>query len=109
MLLHHLAASTSLGAASSVTRPFAPTGSATPSQSSALGPPSAPSPGTDPWYLDSGTSFHMTPHSTHLSALRPTYRIALFISPMVLLFLLLDMARFVLTLFISLMFLLFPI
>jgi hypothetical protein len=39
-----------------------------------LGPPSTPSLGTDPWYLDSGTSFHMTPHSTHLFALRPSYR-----------------------------------
>jgi hypothetical protein len=57
-----------------VTQPSAPTDSATASQSSALGPPSAPSPGTDPWYLDSGASFHMTPHSTHLSALHPSYR-----------------------------------
>jgi hypothetical protein len=48
MLLHHLVASTSLG------------------------PPSAP-PCTGPWYLDSGASFHMTPHSAHLSALRPSY------------------------------------
>jgi hypothetical protein len=74
MLLCHLAASTSSGAAGSVTQPSAPTGSATASQSSALGPPSAPSPGIDPWYLDSDASFHMTPHSTHLSALRPSYR-----------------------------------
>jgi hypothetical protein len=69
MLLRCLAASTSSGVAGSVTQPSSPTGSATASQS--LGPPSAPSPGTDPWYLDSGASFHMTPHSTHLSALRP--------------------------------------
>jgi hypothetical protein len=40
MLLHRLAASTSSGVASSVTQPFAPTGSATASQSSALRPPS---------------------------------------------------------------------
>jgi hypothetical protein len=38
-----------------------------------LRPPSAPSLRTDPWYLDSGASFHMTPHSAHLSALRPSY------------------------------------
>jgi hypothetical protein len=48
MLLHRLAASMSPGAASSMTQPSAPTGSATASQSSALGPPFAPSPGTDP-------------------------------------------------------------
>jgi hypothetical protein len=71
MLLRRLAASTSSGAAGSVTQPSVPTGSATVSQSSALGPPSAPSPDIDPWYLDSGASFHMTRHSTHLSALRP--------------------------------------
>jgi hypothetical protein len=73
MLLHHLVASTSSGDASSVTQPSAAIGSATASQSSALGPPSTPSPGTDPWYLDSSASFHMTTHSTHLSALRPSY------------------------------------
>jgi hypothetical protein len=50
MLLCHLAASTSLGAAGSVTQPSAPTGSA-------LGPPSAPSPGTNHWYLDYGAPF----------------------------------------------------
>jgi hypothetical protein len=66
MLLHRLAASTSSGVVDSVTQPSALLGSATASQSSALGPPSAP-PGTDPWYLDSGTSFYMTPHSAHLS------------------------------------------
>jgi hypothetical protein len=69
MLLHRLAASTSLGAAGSVTQPSAPTSSATASQSSALGRLFAPSPGTDHWYLDSGASFHMAPHSTHLFAL----------------------------------------
>jgi hypothetical protein len=71
MLLRCLAASTSSGAAGSVTRPSAPTGSTTASQSSALGPSFAPSPGTDPWYLDSGASFHMTPHSTHPFVLCP--------------------------------------
>jgi hypothetical protein len=73
MLLHHRAASTSSGSAGSVTHPSTPTGSALASQSFALGPPSTP-PGTGPWYLDSGASFHMTPHSTHLSALHPSYR-----------------------------------
>jgi hypothetical protein len=48
MLLRHLAASTSSGATGSVTQPSAPTDSTTASQSSTLGPPSAPSPGTDP-------------------------------------------------------------
>jgi hypothetical protein len=48
MLLCHLAASTSSGASGSVTQLSAPTDSATASQSSALGPPYAPSPGTDP-------------------------------------------------------------
>jgi hypothetical protein len=74
MLLHHLTTSTSSGAASSVTQPSAPIGSATASQSFALGPPSAPSLGTDPSYLDSDASFDMTPHSTYLSDLRPSYR-----------------------------------
>jgi hypothetical protein len=73
MLLCRLVTSTSPGAVGSVTQPSAFMSSATASQSSALGPPSVPSPGTDPWYLDSGASFHMTPHSTHLSALRPSY------------------------------------
>jgi hypothetical protein len=41
--------------------------------SSTLGPPSIPSPGTYPWYLDSVTYFHMTPHSAHLSSLHPSY------------------------------------
>jgi hypothetical protein len=62
MLLHHLVASKSPGAAGSVIQPSAPTSSATTSL------------GTDPWYLDSAASFHMTPHSTHLFALRPSYR-----------------------------------
>jgi hypothetical protein len=43
MLLHCRAASTSSGVVGSVTQPFTLTGSATSSQSSALGPPSAPS------------------------------------------------------------------
>jgi hypothetical protein len=73
MLLYHLVASTSSGAAGSVTQPSAPTSSATASPSSALGPPSIPSPSTDSWYLDSGASFHMTHHSTHLSALHHSY------------------------------------
>jgi hypothetical protein len=47
LLLHRLVASTSSGVAGSVTQPFAPTGSATASQSFTLGPPSAPSPGID--------------------------------------------------------------
>jgi hypothetical protein len=73
MLLRRLVASMPSGVAGSVTQPSAPTGSAIVSQSSALGPPSIPSPGTDSWYLDSGASFHMTPHSTHRFALRPSY------------------------------------
>jgi hypothetical protein len=48
MLLRHLAASTSSGAAGSVTQPSTPMGSATASQSSALGPPSVSSLGIDP-------------------------------------------------------------
>jgi hypothetical protein len=73
MLLRRLAASTSPGAAGIVTQSSALIGSATASQSSTLGPPIAPSLGTYSWYLDSGTSFHMTPHSAHLSSLR-SYR-----------------------------------
>jgi hypothetical protein len=57
-----------------VTQSSALIGSAPTSQSSTLGPPTAPSPGTYSWYLDSGASFHMTPHSTHLSSLRPSSR-----------------------------------
>jgi hypothetical protein len=74
MLLRRLVASTSSGAVGSVTQPSALIGSTTASQSSALGPPSAPCPGTYPCCLDSGASFHMTPHSTHLSYLHPSYR-----------------------------------
>jgi hypothetical protein len=74
MLLRHLAASTSPGAVGSVTQSSALTGSATASQSFTLGLPSAPSSGTYSWYLDSGDSFYMTHHSTHLSSLHPSYR-----------------------------------
>jgi hypothetical protein len=74
ILLRHLVVSTSLGVVGSVTQSSAPIGSAIASQSSTLGPPSAPSPSTDPWCLDFSASFHMTPHSAHLSALRPSYR-----------------------------------
>jgi hypothetical protein len=73
MLLRRLAASTSSKAVGSVTQPSALTSSATASQSFTLGPPSTPSPGTDPFYLDSGVSFHMAPHFAHLSALRASY------------------------------------
>jgi hypothetical protein len=68
MLLHRLVASTSPGAASTV-QSSAFIGSATASYSFTLGPPTAPSPDTYSWYLDSGASFHMTPHSAHLSSL----------------------------------------
>jgi hypothetical protein len=71
IMLHRLAASTLSGAIGSVTQPYALTGSPTASQSSTLGPPFAPSPSIDPWYLDSSASFHMTPYFTHLSTLRP--------------------------------------
>jgi hypothetical protein len=74
MLLRRLAASTSAGVVGSVTQSSALTGSATTSQSSTSGPLSAPSPGTYPWYLDSRASFHMNPHSAHLSSMRPFYR-----------------------------------
>jgi hypothetical protein len=57
MLLHHLAASTLSGAIGSVTQDSTLIGSASASQSSTLGPPSTPSPGIYPWYLDSGASF----------------------------------------------------
>jgi hypothetical protein len=56
-----------------VTQPSALTGSATAFQFSTLGSPSAPSLGIYPWYFDSGASFHMTPHSVHLSSLHPSY------------------------------------
>jgi hypothetical protein len=72
MLLHHLAASMSTGDVGIVTQSSALIGSALTSQSSTLGPPTAPSPGTYSWYLDSSASFHMTPHSAHLSSLRPS-------------------------------------
>jgi hypothetical protein len=73
MLLCRLATSTSSGVVGFVIQPFALISSTTASQSFVLRPPSAPSPGTNPWYLDSGASFHMTPHSAHLSSLRPSY------------------------------------
>jgi hypothetical protein len=73
MLLHCLAISMLSGVIGSVTQPSALTGSATASQSSILEPPSTLCPGTYPWYLDSSASFHMTPHSGHLSSLRPSY------------------------------------
>jgi hypothetical protein len=44
------------------------------SQSSTLGASLAHSPGTCPRYLDSDASFHMIPHSTHLSSMRLFYR-----------------------------------
>jgi hypothetical protein len=74
MLLHHIAASTSTGAVGTVTQSSTLIGSATASQSSTLGPPTPPSSGTYFWYLDSDASFHMTPHSAHLSYLRPSSR-----------------------------------
>jgi hypothetical protein len=74
MLLHRLATSMSSGVVGSATQPSTPTGSATTSQSFTLGPTSAPSSDTYSWYLDSGASFHMTPHSAHLSSLHPSYQ-----------------------------------
>jgi hypothetical protein len=71
MLLLHLADSTSSGVVGSVTQPSALTSFATASQSSTLGPSSAPSPCTYSWYLDSGASFHITPYCAHLSSLCP--------------------------------------
>jgi hypothetical protein len=73
MLLRRLAAFTSIGAVGTVTQSSALIGFATDSQSSTLGSPTAPSLGTYSWYLDSGASFHITPHSAHLSSLRPSY------------------------------------
>jgi hypothetical protein len=73
MLLCLLATSTSSEAIGSVTQPSALTGPTTTSQSSTLGPHSTPYPVTSPWYLDSGVSFHMTPHSAHLSSLHLSY------------------------------------
>jgi hypothetical protein len=69
MLLHHLVASMSTGAIGTMTQSSTLIGYAIASQSSALGPLIASSLGTYSWYLDSSASFHMTPHSTHLSSL----------------------------------------
>jgi hypothetical protein len=74
MLLHRLVGSTSARVVGSVTQSSALTGSATASQSFTSRPPSAPSPGTCPWYLDYGASFHMTSHSAYLSSMCPSYR-----------------------------------
>jgi hypothetical protein len=74
MLPRDLVASTSSGVVGSLTQPFALTVSAIASESSTLGPPSAPSLGTYPWYPNSGASIHMTPNSAHLSSLCPSYR-----------------------------------
>ena len=57
MLLRRLAASSPSGTASIATLPAGSPGSAAASQSSTQG-----SPGTNTWILDSGASFHMTPH-----------------------------------------------
>jgi hypothetical protein len=57
------------GVVVSVTRPSTLTSSATASLSSTTIPLSIPSPGTCAWILDSDASFHMTPHSAHLSSL----------------------------------------
>jgi hypothetical protein len=59
MLLHLLTAFTSSRVVGSVTHPSALIGSATASQSSTLGPPSAP-PCTYSWSLDSRASFYNT-------------------------------------------------
>jgi hypothetical protein len=69
MLLHHLATSTSSGAVGIMTQSSVLIGSTTDFQSSTLGPPTAHFLGTYSWYLHSTTSFHMTPHSAHLSSL----------------------------------------
>jgi hypothetical protein len=74
MLLHRHAASMSSGVVGSMTQCSALTGPATASQSSTLGPPSAPFSGTYPWYLDFVAFFHMTPYSAHFSSLHPSYR-----------------------------------
>jgi hypothetical protein len=74
LLLRRLAVSMPSGAVGSVTRPPALTGSATASRSCTLGPHFVPSPGTYLYYLHYGASFHMTPHSTHLSSLRIFYQ-----------------------------------
>jgi hypothetical protein len=107
MLLRRLTASTSIGDVGCVTQSFALTCSATAFQSSTLGPPSATSPDTYPWYLDSGASFHDSSicssffFTSFLPSLHCSYRDPLF--------LLLDRALFPLTLFMSLIFLLFLI
>jgi hypothetical protein len=74
MLLRRLVTSTSTEAIGTVTQSSTLIGSAPTSQSSTLAPPSAPSLGTYFWYLDFGVSFHMTPHSAHLSSLQPSSR-----------------------------------
>jgi hypothetical protein len=47
-----------------------------------LGPPSAPSSGTYPWYLDFDAFFHMTPHSLMFLLHVLLIAIALFLPPM---------------------------
>jgi hypothetical protein len=74
MLLHRLVASKSTGVIGIVTQSSILIGSTTASQSSTLGPPTTHSPGTCLWYLDSSASFHMTPHSAHLSSLQSPSR-----------------------------------
>ena len=69
MLLRRLAASSLSGTASVVTLPAGSPGSAAASQSSTQGPP-----GTNAWILDSGASFHMTPHHTFLSSMHSPSR-----------------------------------
>jgi hypothetical protein len=64
MLFRRLAASTSTEVISTMTQSSALICYAPTSQSSTLEPPTASSPGTYSWYLDSGASFHMTPHSS---------------------------------------------
>jgi hypothetical protein len=81
MLLRRLAASTPTRAVGTVTQSSALIGSASTSQSSTLEPPTAPSPGTYFWYLDSDASFHITPHSAHLSFYDFFLAIALFKPP----------------------------
>jgi hypothetical protein len=73
MLLHRLTTSMLSGAVGSVTRSSALTGSTTTSQSFTLRLPSSPSPGAYTRHLNYGASFYMTPHSAHLSSLRPSY------------------------------------
>jgi hypothetical protein len=74
MLLRRLVTSTSIGTIGTVTQSSTLIGYAPTSQSSTLGPPTAPSPGTYSWYLDYDASFYMTPHSAHLSCLRHSSR-----------------------------------